>query len=244
MANLSPGSALPDTSFESRVAEIESRLRRVYGAPRHHNPAAPLDDLMFLVLSRMTQEVKYRRTYEALRRRFPKWSDVLDSTHEELVRLLQDAGLAETKAAHIRRILETILEREGRLDLSRLALLPDDEVESYLTSLPGVAAKTARCVMLYALGRDTLPVDAHVWRIACRLGLAPQQPWSDRGGRDLQERVPRGIRGSLHVILIAHGRAVCKARRPICSICSLYDCCPTAASCRCDGEQPSACTLS
>ena len=57
----------PDPGEVRRLREMENRLRREYGQPRHFNPADSLDDLIFLLLSRMTQEVKYVRTYARLR---------------------------------------------------------------------------------------------------------------------------------------------------------------------------------
>ncbi len=213
-----------------RLAEIERRLRSVYGQPRHHNPPDPLDDLIFLVLSRMTQEVKYLRTYELLRRVMPTWGVVRDAPADALEGLLQDAGLAPTKSRQIQAILKEIEARERALDLSRLRALPDKEVEAYLASLPGVARKTARCVMLYALGRETCPVDTHVWRVMRRLGLAPDRSWSESNARKLEEDTPHSLRSSLHVTLVAHGRSICKARRPLCAECVLAALCSTAAS--------------
>lgn len=213
-----------------RIREIERRLKKVYGRPRHFNPEDPLDDLIFLVLSRMTQEVKYVRTYSRLRSSLSTWNEVRDAPSDELESLIHEAGLAPTKAAQIQAILAGIEAREGTLSLHRLRSMADDEVESYLTSLPGVARKTALCVMLYALGREVLPVDTHVWRVAHRLGLAPAGGWSEGRGRALEAAVPRELRGSLHVTMIAHGREVCRARAPACGSCTLADLCPGAGA--------------
>ncbi len=227
---LTPDSAPVGSGYDDRWREIEARLRATYGQPRHHNPEDPLDDLVFLVLSRMTQEVKYVRTYRALKERFADWQGVRDAPRDALEDLLTDAGLASTKSAQLQGILEEIQRREGGLSLARLRGLSDSEAEAYLASLPGVSTKTARCVMLYTLGRDTFPVDAHVWRVAQRLGLAPKRPWSDRAGRELQDRVPPGLRGSLHRTLIAHGRMLCRARGPRCGGCVLADLCPSVGT--------------
>ena len=202
-------------------------MRSAYGLPRHFNPIDPLDDLIFLVLSRMTQEIKYVRTYSRLRDSLSEWSAVRDAPPDELEALIHEAGLAPTKAAQIQAILGAIETREGILSLHRLQTMADDDAEPYLTSLPGVARKTALCVMLYALGRDVLPVDTHVWRVAQRLGLAPAGKWSERRGRALESAVPRELRGSLHMTMIAHGRRVCRARTPICERCTLVGLCPT-----------------
>ena len=210
-----------------RIREIEERLKTAYGRPRHFNPLDPLDDLIFLVLSRMTQEIKYVRTYSRLRDSLSTWNAVRDAPPDELEALIHEAGLAPTKAAQIQAILGEIEAREGTLSLHRLHTMATDEAERYLTSLPGVARKTALCVMLYALRRDVLPVDTHVWRISQRLGVAPAGEWSEGRGRILESTVPRELRGSLHMTMIAHGRRVCRARSPICERCTLVDLCPT-----------------
>lgn len=222
------GPAGSTLSIGPLLRQVEARLRRLYGRPSHHNPTDPIDDLIFVVLSRMTQEVKYLRTYQQLRDAMPSWDLVRDAETGALEQLLHDAGLAPTKSRQIQAILREIEHREDKLDLRHLHQLADGEVEAYLTSLPGVARKTARCVMLYALGRDTCPVDAHVWRVMRRLGIAPDTPWTERQSRELEEKIPAGIRGSLHVTLIEHGRRVCRARSPLCEQCVLRDLCPSA----------------
>ena len=220
------------------IQEIERRLRKAYGQPRHFNPADPIDDLIFLVLSRMTQEIKYVRTYTRLRDTLSTWHAVRDAPPDELEALIHEAGLAPTKSAQIQAILAEIEAREGRLSLHRLRAMADDEVERYLTSLPGVARKTALCVMLYTLERAVLPVDTHVWRVAQRLDLAPAGGWSEGRGRALEAAVPTALRGSLHMTMIAHGRQVCRARRPSCEICVLADLCPAADANRADRSPP------
>ena len=226
----SRGSTESAPGDDRRVREIERRLRKAHGQPRHFNPADPLDDLIFLVLSRMTQEIKYVRTYSRLRGSLSTWYEVRDAPPDELEALIHEAGLAPTKAVQIQAILADIEAREGALSLHRLRSMADGEVEQYLTSLPGVARKTALCVMLYALGRQVLPVDTHVWRVAQRLGLAPADEWSEGRGRTLEAAVPRELRGSLHVTMIAHGREVCRARAPSCESCTLADLCPAAGA--------------
>ena len=209
---------------------IERRLRLEYGRPRHFNPTDPLDDLIFLVLSRMTQEIKYVRTYARLRSSLSTWGAVREAPPDQLEELIHEAGLAPTKTAQLQAILAEIYGREGALSLQRLRSMADEDVERYLTTLPGVARKTALCVMLFTLDRDVLPVDTHVWRVAQRLGLAPKGAWSEARGRKLEARVPAGLRASLHVTLIAHGREVCRAPKPDCGGCVLADQCPTAGS--------------
>ncbi|MEE8549899.1 MAG: hypothetical protein V3T08_01420 [Gemmatimonadota bacterium] len=43
----------------------------------------------------MTQDVKYLRTYQALRERFPTWEDFVQADSRDLQSVLADAGLGE-----------------------------------------------------------------------------------------------------------------------------------------------------
>jgi len=130
-------------------------------------------------------------------------------------------GIADQKTVRIQRILAIVAEREGRLDLTRLHELDDGAVEAYLTSLPGVGLKTAACVLTFSLARPAFPVDTHVHRVATRLGWVPVSAGAARAHALLRDLVPPDVRYDLHLALIAHGRAVCRARRPACEGCVL-----------------------
>ena len=224
-----PRAESTDFVAESRLYEIERRLYMLYGSPRHHNLPDPLDELVFILIARQTQETKYLRTYNRLRKEYPSWEDVLDADFDDLVQLLQDAGLADTKAKHIQNVLTRIEEDIGQLSLSFLSQLSDENVERYLSSLPGVGRKTALCIMMYSLNRQVFPVDTHTWRICQRLGFAPiGVQVSDSRSREIERNIPPNLRYSLHVNLIAHGRTVCTAIAPSCSNCALSDLCPSA----------------
>jgi endonuclease III len=93
--------------------------------------------------------------------------DNKDDPLEELVFI----SLARQKVAWIKGQLERIRERFGRFSLKGRKKLPNDEVERFLCSLPGVQIKAVRCVMMYTLGRDVLPADTHVLRVSERLVL-------------------------------------------------------------------------
>ena len=95
-----------------------------------------------------------------------------------------------------------------------------------LISLPGVGPKTAACVLLFSLDRPYFPVDTHVHRVSIRLGLVGERATAVQAQAALQEAVPPELVYDLHMGLIRHGRAVCVARRPLCSECVLADLCP------------------
>ena len=119
-----------------------------------------------------------------------------------------------------RKTCDAIIERFGRLTLAPLQGLDDAAGEAFLTSLPGVGKKVARCVMMYSLGREVFPVDTHCWRIARRFGwVRPTQKDGHCAPRDmdrLQNKIPPALRFSLHVNMVSLGREHCKAGAPLC----------------------------
>jgi len=212
------------------VREIHRRLRRAHGPLDPPRKRDPLEELVLTILSQNTSDVNRDRAFEAMRRRFSTWEEVADAPTDDLREAIRPGGLANTKAPRIQRVLREIRDREGGLDLAWMRRAPDEEIEEYLLGLPGVGRKTAACVLAFALGRPALPVDTHVYRVAGRLGLLPVRATPDRAHEALKHLVPPGLRVPLHVALIRHGRAVCKAGVPRCEACPLADVCPSAAS--------------
>ncbi len=97
-----------------------------------------------------------------------------------------------------------------------------------LVALPVVARKTANVVLGNAFGIDEgVVVDTHVGRLSNRLALTTEKN-PVKIERDLTALVPQTNWTLWSHLLIDHGRAVCKARRPDCESCVLVDLCPSA----------------
>ena len=198
-----------------RVCEV---LEESYGRPRLGNPQDPLDDLIYVIVSNRTAPGVAQRTYAALKEGFGTWDDLLASSAAELRSVLEPAGLAAVKSRQIWAALQKIRYDIGSCDLGGLRNLSEGEAQAYLVSLPGVSLKVAKCVMMYTLGAEVLPVDSHVHRVTKRLG------WNDRKRADqcheeLESLVPPELRYALHVDCIVHGRAICRPERPACERC-------------------------
>ena len=177
------------------------------------------------VLSQATSDTNRDRAFANLKAGFPSWEQVLDAPVEEVADAIRPGGIGDVKARRIQQILSAIETRDGRLDLGRLRSMDDDEITSYLCSLPGVGPKTAACVLLFSMGRDAFPVDTHVHRVAGRLGLIDPKMSAAKAHEVLSPRVPPALRYEFHMQLIEHGRRVCTPRRPRCSECVLLDLC-------------------
>jgi endonuclease-3 len=209
-----------------RLRAIVRRLEKRYGPLETPRSLDVLDELILTVLSQHTSDLNSERAFGLLREAYPTWEAVIAAPWPEVADVIRPGGLANTKARRIQAILREVLEREGRLDLERLSSGGDEEVRGYLGSLPGVGPKTVAVVMGFALGRQTIPVDTHVHRVATRLHLVPKTS-AERAQRLLEEQVLGELKTPLHVGLIRHGREVCKATVPRCEDCVVFELCPS-----------------
>jgi endonuclease III len=217
--------ALMTTPLPEDITAVQRRLRADQGAfvPK---PVLPvIDEIVATVLSQHTSDINSERAFAQLKDRFPSWEQVADAPPDLLADTIRCGGIADQKARRIQQILAAIEEREGSLNLDRLYDLDDAAVEAYLLSLPGVGPKTAACVLAFAIGRPAFPVDTHVHRVAIRLGWIPASATADKAHQLLAPRIPPELRYDLHVALIGHGRAVCRAQRPRCEACVVRDLC-------------------
>ncbi|HEX6527829.1 MAG TPA: endonuclease III [Streptosporangiaceae bacterium] len=215
---------------QARDITAVQRLLRASQGPFIPKPRLPIiDEVVATVLSQHTSDVNSERAFAQLKATFRDWEQVLAAPAGQVADAIRCGGIADQKARRIQQILAAIREREGRLDLGRLHELDDAAVEEYLTSLPGVGPKTAACVLVFSMGRPAFPIDTHVHRIAVRLGWLPPKTTAEQAHRMLAPAVPPGIRYDLHLALIGHGRAVCKAQRPGCDVCVLRTRCATGS---------------
>ena len=221
------GQGLPNATSR-RVRTVLRRLERAFGPLEPPRRVDPLDELIHTILSQHTSDVNSERAFGSLGDAFPTWQAVVDAHSARVADAIRSGGLANSKAPRIQAILREIRDREGGFDLRRLRKMDDDQAREYLTSLPGVGPKSAAVVLSFALGRDAIPVDTHVHRVARRLGMVPKAASAERAGRLLHDLVPAGLRTPLHVALIRLGREICKAPTPRCRQCPLNDLCPTA----------------
>ena len=150
---------------------------------------------------------------------------LLEISVDELAALLKDAGFSRQKARWIKASLAMVVERFGALSLEETESWTDDQVAAFLVSLPGIAIKSAKCVMMYSMGRQVLPVDTHFRRLAERLGWVPEGLTERRIHSELEALVEPELRYDLHVNAIWHGREVCRALRPRCDACVLREGC-------------------
>lgn len=176
----------------------------------------------------MTTGPSYERVYDRLEATLDDWQNLLEIPTQELTSIIADAGLATQRAERLKGIAYRLEADFGRVTLDPIIEEADEAVLDYLTTLPGIGVKSAKCVMMYSLGRQVLPVDTHTARLAHRLGLINSKDLVS-ADRELVDVVPPTARYGFHVNAVAHGREVCRAIRPRCGACVLRRLCRTGS---------------
>jgi endonuclease-3 len=212
----------------SSAHQVIEALRGVYGPQAWVLRNDPITELIETILSQNTSDLNSHRAFRSLWERFGSWKDILDAPVDEVADAIHIGGLSRIKAPRIQAVLTEVERRVGGWDLYFLRDLPLDEAKAWLRSLPGVGPKTAACVLLFAVGLPALPVDTHVYRVARRLALIEQGMSPDDAHQALESLVSPDEVYEFHMLLIKHGRQLCKAPRPLCASCPLNNVCPSS----------------
>jgi endonuclease-3 len=133
-----------------------------------------------------------------------------------IARTIYPAGFYRTKAATIRGICRTLLDRhDGKVP---------DTMEDLL-ALKGVGRKTANLVLTIGFGKPGICVDTHVHRISNRLGIvATKTP--EQSEFALRQVLPPRYWIPYNDLLVTFGQNVCKPISPLCSDCPVQHLCP------------------
>ena len=210
-------SANPKTKMPLKdVEQFFSVLQAANPEPKGElNWTNPYTLLVAVALSAQATDVGVNKATVDLFKIVKTPEDMLALGESELIKHIRTIGLYRTKAKNVIACAEKLIaEFGGQVPENRAAL----------ETLPGVGRKTANVVLNIAFGHPTNAVDTHIFRVANRTGLAP--------GKDvlavelaLDRRVPKQYGMHAHHWLILHGRYICKARKPDCHICPVFDIC-------------------
>lgn len=206
---------------KKRAAEVLSRLKQLYpGATCSLNYENPLQLLVATMLAAQCTDERVNKVTPALFNRYPDAAAFAGADLAELETLVRSTGFYRNKAKNIRSACQRMMEVYG----GEVPQTMED-----LTSLAGVARKTANVVTSNAYGIILgFTVDTHVTRLSNRLGFTKHASDAVKIEQDLMQLFPQPEWENTSIHLIYHGRAICDARKPLCSQCALADLCPSA----------------
>ena len=180
------------------------------------NFTTPFELLVAVVLSAQCTDKRVNLTTPALFEAYPNADAMSKATVEEIYEYIKSISYPNNKAKHLAALSRQIVEKfDGEVPTD-----PDD-----LQSLQGVGRKTANVVGAVLWGREVMPVDTHVFRVAARIGLSRNAKTPLATERQLEKGFPKELLPIAHHWLILHGRYTCMARKPKCEACGITEYC-------------------
>ena len=201
-----------------RIVEIIKILRKTY--PKTRTALYYKDALQILIATILSAQCTDKRVNQITPRLFKKYRNAYDfskARQATLEKEIRSTGFYRNKARNIIGTAKSITQHfNGRVP---------DTMEA-LISLPGVARKTSNIVLSSGFRKaEGIAVDTHVKRLSGRLGLSRQKD-PNKIEQDLMKIVPKKGWLDFNYMLVNHGRAICNARKPLCSKCVLNKICP------------------
>ncbi|MEN6341070.1 MAG: endonuclease III [Methanospirillum sp.] len=178
--------------------------------------SSPFQVLVLTILSAQTTDRQVWALRGPLFDAYPTPEELAEADPAALEEIVRPTGYYHAKARHLIGAARMLVAEYGGEVPARM----ED-----LVRLPGVGRKTANIVLYHAFGRNKgVAVDTHVLRLAQRIGLSDHVDPA-RVERDLMACLPPERWGPITDLMIAHGRAICVARRPHCEICPIRQHC-------------------
>ena len=207
-----------DEEVKKQARRVVRQLRKDYShAVCALNFETPVQLLIATILSAQCTDERVNIVTANLFKRYPTAEKLAKAPVRSLEKLVQSAGFFRTKAKNIKACCQTLVKEHG-------GEIPQDL--NALVKLAGVGRKTANVVLGTAFGIPTgVVVDTHVGRLSRRLGLT-QKSDPVQIERDLVDVLPKKEWIDYSHRMIYHGRAVCKARKPLCDGCNFAKFCP------------------
>lgn len=201
---------------KERVCAAISELKKIYPeAVCSLNYSKPYELLIATRLSAQCTDARVNIVTKELFKKYPTLQSFADADLEELESYVRPCGFYRTKAKSIKEMAVSIISDFG-------GEVPDTMEK--LTSLSGVGRKTANLILGDVYGKPAIVTDTHCIRITGRLGFTDNTE-PRKVEKDLREIIPPEEGSDFCHRLVNFGREICKARNPMCDICTLKNIC-------------------
>lgn len=176
------------------------------------NYSNPYELLVAVILSAQCTDKRINQITPKLFERFPNPKDLAESTPEEVYQYIRSVSYPNNKAKH--------LVGMGQKLWNEFNGLVPSNIED-LQKMPGVGRKTANVIVSVIYNAPAMAVDTHVFRVSNRIGLTHRAKTPLEVEKQLVRHLPSENIHIAHHWLILHGRYICVARSPKCTICPL-----------------------
>ncbi len=176
----------------------------------------PFQLLVAVILSAQCTDKRVNITTPFIFEKFPDAASMSKAKFDDLFPLIKSISYPNNKTKHLIGMANMLLEKfNGKVPMT---------VEE-LVQLPGVGRKTANVITSVIDKQPNMAVDTHVFRVSNRLGLTTNAKTPLAVEKQLIKNIPAPYIHMAHHWLILHGRYICTARSPKCSICDLQSIC-------------------
>ncbi len=207
---------------KERIMRIIKILRKAYPKSKTVlRNGSPFELLISTILSAQCTDKRVNKITPGLFKKYKSPRDFAHVRQAVLEKKIRSTGFYKNKAKNIIAASKKIVGEFG-------GKVPDRMDK--LTSLPGVARKTANIVLSSSFHKaEGIAVDTHVRRLSGRIGLSKERD-PNKIEKDLIEIVPRKDWLDFNYLLVDHGRKICMARKPLCPKCVIKRLCPSAGT--------------
>ncbi len=185
----------------------------------------PFEVLVAIVLSQNTRDELAMKAFNNLRSVLGVLNPqvILSQSPEVIEDAVRVAGMYRRRTLVIKELARVLINLDS---LDKLLTMSVEEVRDLLLSVDGIGYKTVDVFLLMCRGEPVFPVDTHIRRVLKRLGIIEEgDDYLEIQGK-VHKLLPPNYYLKAHLILIAHGRTYCKAKKPLCNECPINDLCP------------------
>jgi endonuclease III len=206
------------------IEEKRARAIDVIGLLKQEYPDArctldfqtPHQLLVAAILAAQCTDERVNATTPALFAKYPDVEAFANANQAELEEMVRPTGFFRNKT-------KSVIESARQLMTDYDGQMPD--TIDQLVTLSGVGRKTANLITGEIFHKPSIVVDTHVKRVTGRLEFTDQTD-PTKIEFQLRELLPEDEWTTFNHLIVAHGRAVCKAPTPLCGECVVLELCP------------------
>lgn len=172
--------------------------------------------LLAVMLSAQTTDKRVNEVTEILFNKYPNLEVLSLASIEDVKKIIKPLGTYRKKSSNVLEISRRLLSEQN-------SVVPNDR--DYLESLPGVGRKTTNVVLGILFNEPCIAVDTHINRVSKRLNIAKENDSVLTVEKKLMKFLDGENMIKCHHRLLLFGRYYCKAIKPTCNNCKLYNIC-------------------
>lgn len=200
-----------------KIDLIENYLDELFPNPNCElNYSNDYQLLIAIVLSAQTTDKRVNEVTSILFDKYRSLEDLKNAPISDIEKIIRPLGSFRKKSVYVKEISTILCDvYDGHVPVDR----------KILESFPGVGRKTVNVFFSEFCDIPAIAVDTHVDRVSKRLGLADYSDCVVEIENKLMKCFNKKLWGRRHLQLVLFGRYYCKALKPMCKTCLLYDIC-------------------